>query len=186
MRFSLIAAIASFGSVMAQPVTRAVTDQQVTDGLKLLTDKARALQEPAQSITIINAPLIVIGQGPFPRIIVGHNDIVSTSTALISQFPGTEPFGDKCAAITTSFKEFVRVNQAYLNILIGKAGLLTQAPFIGQPMATSLRQVESVYDEISITLINLCESTATGLSADANSLGSTLDLAIQKYENLSV
>ncbi|KFZ02293.1 hypothetical protein V500_00289 [Pseudogymnoascus sp. VKM F-4518 (FW-2643)] len=44
----------------------AVTPQQAVDGLRLLTQKAQELQAPAQSISLVTAPLIVIGQGPFP------------------------------------------------------------------------------------------------------------------------
>jgi hypothetical protein len=32
----------------------------------MITQKSQALQAPAQSITVINGPLIIIGQGPFP------------------------------------------------------------------------------------------------------------------------
>lgn len=67
MRFSLISMIATLGSVvMAQPVARAATPTQIADGVRFLTKEANDLQAPAQSITLINAPLIIIGQGPFP------------------------------------------------------------------------------------------------------------------------
>lgn len=50
----------------------AVTPQQAVDGLRLLIQKAQDLQAPAQSISPINAHLVVIGQGPFPvSVIVG-------------------------------------------------------------------------------------------------------------------
>lgn len=47
-------------------VMGALTPQQIADGLSSITQKAQALQAPAQSITILNAPLVAIGQGPFP------------------------------------------------------------------------------------------------------------------------
>lgn len=53
-------------ALMAATVNAALTPQQIADGINRITEKSRALQEPAQSITIVNAPLIVIGQGPFP------------------------------------------------------------------------------------------------------------------------
>jgi hypothetical protein len=43
-------------------------------------------------------------------------------------------------------KQFVRVHQVLLNVLIGKAGLFKTVPFIGQPVASVLRQVEAVVD----------------------------------------
>jgi hypothetical protein len=59
---SLIAAAA----LIAAPVMAAVTPTQLTDGIKKVTMQSQMLQADAQSITIINAPLIIIGQGPFP------------------------------------------------------------------------------------------------------------------------
>lgn len=59
---SLIGAAA----LMAAPVMAALSPTQLTDGLKKLTTMAQDLQAPAQAITIVNAPLIIIGQGPFP------------------------------------------------------------------------------------------------------------------------
>jgi hypothetical protein len=59
---SLIAAAA----LIAAPVMAAVTPTQLTDGIKKVTMQSQMLQADAQSITILNAPLIIIGQGPFP------------------------------------------------------------------------------------------------------------------------
>jgi hypothetical protein len=59
---SLITAAA----LIAAPVMAALSPQQINEGLGRLTQKVQDLQEPASSITIVNAPLIVIGQGPFP------------------------------------------------------------------------------------------------------------------------
>ncbi len=53
-------------ALLVAPVIAAATPQQIADGIKLITEKSKALQAPAQSITIVNAPLIAIGQGPFP------------------------------------------------------------------------------------------------------------------------
>ncbi len=58
---SVVAAIALTVPVMAQ-----TTPAQVVDNIRMLTQKSQALQAPAQSINIINGPLILIGQGPFP------------------------------------------------------------------------------------------------------------------------
>jgi len=39
---------------------------QIASNINDLTAKSQALQVPANSITCLNGPLIVIGQGPFP------------------------------------------------------------------------------------------------------------------------
>lgn len=48
------------------PVLAQTTPAQVVDNIGMLTQKSQALQGPAQSISIVNGPLLVIGQGPFP------------------------------------------------------------------------------------------------------------------------
>jgi hypothetical protein len=65
--------------------------KQIVDNLKSLTDKNKNLQAPAQSITIVNGPLIIVGQGPFPEIIKGLTDLVSTGTEHASQIKDMDP-----------------------------------------------------------------------------------------------
>ncbi|KAI0447167.1 UVI-1 [Xylaria telfairii] len=184
----LFSKIFAAGAIMATSAMAALTPAQIADSLKRVTTQSQQLQGPAQSITIVNAPLIIIGQGPFPTIIQGFTEIVSTATVTISQLDGTAPITNDADAtlIFDAFRAFVRVHQELLNILIGKAGILTKVPFIGQPVATVLRSVESVVDTIAISLIDLVESRTKDLQSEANNLGSTLDLAIQTYSGLNV
>jgi len=150
---SVVAAIALTVPVMAQ-----TTPAQVVDNIRMLTQKSQALQAPAQSINIINGPLILIGQGPFPQIIVGFTDIVTTTTTALAQMNGMAPVpaGAQSDAIFDAFREFVRVHQVLLNILIGKAGLFSTVPFIGQPIAAVLRQIENVVD-VRLSLRKHCQ-----------------------------
>ncbi|KAI1131772.1 hypothetical protein F5Y10DRAFT_285694 [Nemania abortiva] len=189
------------GIAMASTAMAAATPQQIADAITSITQKSQALQPTAQSVTILNAPLITIGQGPFPPLIAGFADIVSTANVLIAQLPGTAPIqkrgeqeharglsprGPDADLVFSAFREFVRVHQALLNILIGKAGILTTIPVIGQPVATALRGVEGVVDTIAIDIINLLQTHSNDVASDANSLGATLDLAIQSYDSLSL
>lgn len=73
-----------------------------------------------------------------------------------------------------------------LNILIEKAGLFNQIPLIGQPMAAVLRQYENVMDTLGFSLIDACESRATDLTSQANSLGGTVTTAINSYDSLGL
>ncbi|KAI2636712.1 hypothetical protein GGS21DRAFT_44144 [Xylaria nigripes] len=198
MRFSSIFT----GLMMAVSAMAEATPQQIADGIDTITQKSQALQAPAQSITILNAPLIVVGQGPFPVLIAGFQDIVSTANALLSLI-GNEPSAklapsDRVHArdlkprdadadlVFDSFRAFVRVHQTLLNILIGKAGILTKLPIVGQPVATVLRSVEGVVDEIAINIISLFQDRAEDLQVQANSLQATLDLSITVYDSIQV
>jgi len=172
---------------LAAPIAAQTTPAQVVDNIRSLTQKSQALQAPAQSITLINGPLIVIGQGPFPQIIVGFTDIVTTATTALTQMQGMPavPAGAPSDAIFDAFREFVRVHQVLLNILIGKSGLFSTVPFVGQPVASVLRQVENVVDTIAFSLIDNVQSRASDLQGQAMSLSGTLDICIAKYEGIS-
>ncbi|KAF3027932.1 hypothetical protein E8E12_000129 [Didymella heteroderae] len=179
-----------FASAMALavPVIAQITPAQIVSNIQLITQKSQALQAPAQSISIINGPLIVIGQGPFPEIIRGLSDIVITGTNAISQMQGTPAVvpGADSDAIYNAFREFVRVHQTLLNVLIGKAGLLNTVPYIGQPMSLVLRQVESVVDTIAFSLIDTVQSRTSDLQGQAASLDGSLQTAINSYDGLSL
>jgi hypothetical protein len=58
--------LAAGAVLIAAPIIAALSPADVVGGLAQLTGKSQALQAPAQSISIVNAPLIIIGQGPFP------------------------------------------------------------------------------------------------------------------------
>ena len=53
-------------ALIAAPVMAVFTSTQVANGIDQLTGQTQALEPIANSISIFNAPLIVIGLGPFP------------------------------------------------------------------------------------------------------------------------
>jgi hypothetical protein len=81
--------------------------KQIVDNLKTLAEKSNSLSAPAQSISIVNGPLIVVGQGPFPAIIKGLTDVVETGTQHISQMQGMDPIaaGTESDNIFNAFRE---------------------------------------------------------------------------------
>ncbi|GAB1316863.1 hypothetical protein MFIFM68171_07073 [Madurella fahalii] len=174
----------------AAPLFAALTPQQIVDSLQVLTTKSQALQAPAQSITIINGPLIVIGLGPFPQIITGFGDIVSTATTAAAALPGTAQITTDAdaTAVADAFREFVRVHQVLLNILIGKAGLFQTVPVIGAPVAAALPQVEAIVDTVAFAIADLVDPTTQKqrLYTDRSSLKGTLTITVNSYDGLSL
>lgn len=174
MKLSLVEIAVTVLAGCSTAVLGQLSASQIISNIQLLTSKSQALQVPAQSISILNGPLVVIGQGPIPvrlleicsvvleltkkfttlltvflqQIISGFTDHITTTTTAISQMEGTQPITTTtdADAILNAFLEFVSVHQVLLNILIGKAGLFNTVPFIGQPIAAVLRQDESVVD----------------------------------------
>jgi hypothetical protein len=104
--------LATAALALAAPISAAITPTQVVDNIKTLTAKSQALQAPAQSISIINGPLVIIGQGPFPKIIVGFQDIVVTGTTYISQMGdmANVPAGKQSDDIYDAFREVSTAN----------------------------------------------------------------------------
>jgi hypothetical protein len=108
-----------FASALALSVTAAqITPAQVVSNIRMITQKSIALQAPAQSITIVNGPLIIIGQGPFPKLITGFVDIVSTATTAISQMQGEAPVaaGADADKIYEAFREVSFLYLRFANI----------------------------------------------------------------------
>lgn len=89
---------------------------QVVSYIQDLTQKSQAIQAPAQSITIINGPLIHVGQGPFPMIIVGLTGVVSTSNTAISHMENMLPIaaGAQSDAVFDAFCSVRRSRRSLL------------------------------------------------------------------------
>ncbi|KAH7345969.1 hypothetical protein BKA66DRAFT_602980 [Pyrenochaeta sp. MPI-SDFR-AT-0127] len=173
---------------LTAPIVAQISPAQVVQNINLLTQKSQALQAPAQSITIVNGPLIIVGLGPFPPLIAGFTDIVSTATTALAQMDGMPPVpsGAQSDAIFDAFREFVCVHQVLFNILIGKAGLFQTVPIIGQPVAAVLRQIEAIVDTVAFNLIENVQSRSSDLQAQAQSLSGTIEAAINSYDGVSV
>ncbi|KAK6508882.1 hypothetical protein TWF481_003649 [Arthrobotrys musiformis] len=181
-------AIACGLALLAVPSFAGITPAQMVNNLDTLRAKSFAIQADAKSITILNGPLIAIGLGPFPKIITGFTDIVTTATAAIAQMQGsaiiTNPADAK--AVADAFRLFVKVHQDLLNILIGKAGLFTIVPIIGTPVAAVLRSIEAVVDTAAFGIINTVEVAASKalIQSDADSLHATIGVSINAYVGL--
>ncbi|KAK2031159.1 hypothetical protein LX32DRAFT_681291 [Colletotrichum zoysiae] len=182
LKYAVVALATHCSGVVSQ-----LTPANVVDNIKTLTMKSQALQAPAKEITIVSGPLIIVGQGPFPKLIAGFTEIVTIATTAIPAMQAMPPVpaGQQSDAIFDAFREFVRVHQVLLNILIGKAGLFSVVPFIGAPVAAVLRQIEAVVDTVAFILINNVQSRANDLKLEADSLGGTIDISISKYQGIA-
>ncbi|KAH6626483.1 hypothetical protein B0J18DRAFT_424929 [Chaetomium sp. MPI-SDFR-AT-0129] len=55
--------------LLAAPIMAALSATQLADGLNTLTNKLEGIKPDVERITIVNAPLITLGQGPFPVVL---------------------------------------------------------------------------------------------------------------------
>ena len=83
------------------------TPTEIVATIKELTKRSQALQAPAQSISLINGPLIIVNQGPFPQICKGLEEIVSTTIADVSRMNGMKPVtaGSDANMISDAYRE---------------------------------------------------------------------------------
>ncbi|KAK7445304.1 UVI-1h [Colletotrichum acutatum] len=198
MQFSILKLAVAALAICSDSVLGQTTPAQVVQNINMVTKKSNDLIAPAQKINVISGPLLIVGLGPFPQIITGFVDIVGTVTTALAQMKGMPPVpaGAQSDAIFEAFREFVRIHQMLLNVLIGKAGLFSTVPFIGAPIAAVLRQVEDVVDvsltlptsqgSVAFALIDAVQSRATDLQAQANMLTATITTTMDRYQGLTL
>ncbi|KAE9365475.1 hypothetical protein N431DRAFT_353383 [Stipitochalara longipes BDJ] len=176
-------AFAAITATFLTSVYAQMTAPQVVGNINVITGQSQALQAPANSINILSGPLFLIGLGPFPQIVVGFTQIVSTVTSDINAMAGVQPFSvlSDEQSILDAFTTFVEVHQELLNILIGKAGILNDLPLVGPPVAQVLRSLEAVVDTIAFGLIDLVPDVAAPFTNQKNSLDVTIGKAITAY-----
>ncbi|KAK3180786.1 hypothetical protein K4F52_007877 [Lecanicillium sp. MT-2017a] len=178
-----------FGSLIVAglaAVASAIPASDVKKNIDTITSLSRDLQTPAKGLSIIDGPLLAAGQGNFPPIIQGFQGIVQTGSNALEQMNPDTYGGADADMIFKAFRDFVKVHQELLNILIGKSGLFSTVPFIGQPVAAVLRAVEGVVDELAFSLIDMLESRTMDLQKEADSLSGTLGTCIDSYSGLSL
>jgi len=163
-----------------------IKPSDIVSDLKTFTQKAQAIQGPAQSISIINGPLLVIGLGPFPSVIRAYVDLVTTMSNSLANMQGLSPIkGSEADDVFNAYRDFARVNEYTFQILTGKAGLFQTVPIIGQPMIAILSQVEQIYDVYTFAMIDALPSHAADVQGLASSLDAAEDVVIQAYTYLS-
>jgi len=150
---------------LATGIAAQATPTQVVADIESLTTKTLALQPQADMITLVNGPLIIIGQGPFPKLIQGFVDIVQTGSNSIQSQKASRPVpaGADADAITKAWtrvrflrgvarrltltkKQFSTAHSKLLNTMTQKAKLLNTVPLVGAPIAAVLRQDDGMID----------------------------------------
>ncbi|KAK7536602.1 hypothetical protein IWX49DRAFT_509840, partial [Phyllosticta citricarpa] len=128
---------------------------------------------------------------PLTDVLNGLRQVVSTLTPAIPRITVLPPFPPGCDtdAIVIALSSFVSVHQALLNIIIGRSGLLEtlmarQFPFptVGSTIATVLRGVEGVVDQLAFALIDLIPARSECAKGQKSAIDGTLDEAIEAYE----
>jgi len=182
MRFTnaFVAAMAT----LSTSVSAVMTAPEVIAAINVLTHASAAIEVSANQITLLSGALFLIGQGPFPAVINGVTQLITTANTDI-QTMGASPtifavLSDE-EDILETFTTFVEVHQQLLNTLIGKAGILNDLPLVGPPVAGALRTLEAVVDTLAFALIDSVPDVSTPFTAQKNALDVTIEAAIAAY-----
>ncbi|KAL2139658.1 hypothetical protein VTI28DRAFT_4883 [Corynascus sepedonium] len=122
-------------ALIAAPVMAALSSTELVERINDLTGKVQAVQTPVQSLTVVSAPLVVLGRGPLPEIIIAGADILSSTAATLWTLDGvpqdlTEADADK---IYAAFSDCVHACQELLSAMSSKAVLVKAVPALGGP-----------------------------------------------------
>ncbi|KAH7084176.1 hypothetical protein FB567DRAFT_603944 [Paraphoma chrysanthemicola] len=168
---------------LAAPIAAQSTPAQTISTLNTLTSKTQALQPIANSISAVNGVLLVIGQGPFPPIIQGLQEISSIAANAVNQQNGAPqtPAGADADAVFNAYRTFATEHQSLLNTLTDKAALFSTVPVIGGPVAAILRVDESAIDSLTLSIINTTPSRVQDFTPLGQSLAKAFQTAINAY-----
>jgi len=161
---------------------------EICTALAKLTSKSESCQGPAKQLTIVTTALAISGFGPIPAIIDRLTDIIQLCGTFVSQLNGTQPFTTKTDedAIMTSLTSFVKAHQQLLNILIEKAAIAPNLmPYVGPPLATAMRNLETAVDTCCFELIDRVPDCKTEATKQKDSLDFTLADAIKNWSSQS-
>ncbi|KAF1940125.1 hypothetical protein EJ02DRAFT_504340 [Clathrospora elynae] len=179
-----------FASALAITASIAAKSEpaQIVEDLNTLTQKSKALMTPVSSVSTVNGPLIIIGRGPFPKIIRGFTDIVSNATTYIDQISKMADVaaGAPSNDVFDAYRKFASTHQTLLDLLTSKAELFNTVPLIGEPVAAVLRQDEKVIDTLTFALISKVLSYGAEIGKQAEPLDKALTTCIEAYKGLSL
>jgi hypothetical protein len=142
------------------------TPTEVVAAIKDLTKRSQALEAPAQSINLINGPMIHYQPGAVPPDLrwSKRDRIDYDRQCVANEWHEARFCGQRCqhdlrriqrstqvtpvdiASTVLMVLQFGRVNAALLNVLIDKADLFASTSNIGAPVARDLRSVEGAFD----------------------------------------
>ncbi|KAK4244525.1 hypothetical protein C7999DRAFT_35132 [Corynascus novoguineensis] len=152
---SLVAGVA----LIAAPVMAAISSTELVERINDLAGKVQAVQIPVQSMTVVSAPLVVLGRGPLPGIITAGAGILSSAAGTLWIMDGvpqdlTVADADK---IYAAFSDCVHACQKLLSAMSSKAVLVKAVPVLGGPGFALWDQFENFANAIAASSINVAK-----------------------------
>ncbi|RSL45086.1 hypothetical protein CEP54_014414 [Fusarium duplospermum] len=179
MQFKLLTAVTTF--LAASSVQAAIAPSDIVNTLEKVTDLSSDTKDIAEDIS---NPVTIIPNGF--KLVNNFKDIISTVTGAISMLgdlPNDPNFPEAGQTdICDAFREFVKVHQALLNVVIGKDSLLSSTP-VASILAAVLRALESGVDKLAFTIIDTVPTCAAGAKKDLEALDGTIGEAIDTFSS---
>ncbi|KAK0743029.1 hypothetical protein B0T18DRAFT_174496 [Schizothecium vesticola] len=124
------------------------------DVLTSLTTECEALMGPASQVSVLNAPLFLLGAGPWATVVDGFADMAATLTAATSALPPTTQFtDDDSAAVADAFSSFSTAQRGVLISSFIREGTVFKAvPGVGKRIAGVI-EVAAAAAETTVAII---------------------------------
>ncbi|KAG9251125.1 uncharacterized protein F5Z01DRAFT_639528 [Emericellopsis atlantica] len=137
-------------------------------------------------VALLDGPLSAVNAGNLPPVLQGLKDIATVGSNLADNV-GTKHFSDADShVILNASRDFVQLHQKLMNVMIGKAGLFSVVPEIGQPVTAALKDDQGAIETLAFALEDTADLVAADLRAEFASLDDSIATAVKAYEGLKL
>jgi len=156
--------------------------QEIINTLATLRTKSQAINTRAQSINMSTGKEMSSGGGPYPQVIAGLHELMSTMTNFTDDAHSSPDISDaEAKEIDDAYREFVRGHQVFLHLLTGKGALFKSTPEVGRSMQDVLRAERDVVESMGNVLAEAAPSISSDIKGQTKMLSQTITAAIRAH-----
>ncbi|KAM7186809.1 hypothetical protein V8F20_011242 [Naviculisporaceae sp. PSN 640] len=155
MRFSIFSTALM---ALSGTVTATLRPDDLVTSIGTLTAKTQALLEPAGTLSLANAALLLVKAGPWQDILDGLSDITDTAKQQIVVIQSAEENPTKLAGaeaelVTDAVEGLLNVLSELLQTITGKTGLVQSLPLVGDLLTPVLELLDSLLTTLIDTIL---------------------------------
>ncbi|KAK1836754.1 hypothetical protein QBC39DRAFT_326199 [Podospora conica] len=187
MRFSIFSTVAAFSGLgLAVRVAQAPNPADIVAGITGITAKFQDLMGPAILLNPLNAPLMLIGGGPWATVLNGFTTIVTTITTASGSMPpvspGSQLTGTDASAVIGAVSALTATVTSVVGTVAQAGSVVAVVPGVGPPLANVLRKIDNAMDELTAKLTgSVAPGQAGGLGGDVLGLQAALGAALGAF-----
>jgi len=141
--------------MLSAALSAALTREQVVNPLISIATKSNALIPKVKQVNAINTPLRIIGQGPWPSILTGLDEIITTEKTLALVLDDQEPYfpGFNIAYAVQAFSDELceRQRDLLMNLTEKADTILDVSLVVEKEVSEKLRSTEGYIDVCAVS-----------------------------------